>query len=47
MGPRLSIISYFFAEDNIMFSRATVDEANVISSIIEFYEATSSPKINI
>lgn len=43
----IPMISYvFFADDNIIFSRATKEEASHILTIVKSYEAVSRQMIN-
>ena len=39
-------LSFFFADDNIIFCQATREECNHLEQILETYEKASSQKIN-
>jgi hypothetical protein len=44
MGQNLT--TYFFAEDSLLFCRATIQEWNRLSGILEMYERASSQRLN-
>ena len=47
LHPLLLVLHiYFFADDNIIFARATVKEVATISSILTFYEESSEQQVN-
>lgn len=39
--------TYFFTDDSVIFAHALEDEADVILSILGFYEDSSGQKINL
>ena len=43
-GPRISHL--FFADDSLVFGRATVNEAREIQRILKIYEASSGQQLN-
>ena len=44
IGPRVSHL--FFADDSLVFGRATVSEATEIQRILKFYELSSGQQLN-
>ena len=43
-GPKISHI--FFADDNIIFCRATIEECSTLENILETYERSSGQQLN-
>ncbi|XP_057426530.1 uncharacterized protein LOC130719957 [Lotus japonicus] len=48
VAPSAPMISHlFFADDSVIFCRASEEEVQVVSSILNFYEDASGQKINL